>query len=226
MRRAVNILWHLAKDLSGRTERSVGEPRPDLSSTAPRDRFLDWAEKLDATARVIEIGTKQWVEGAETHLHDYFPGVPRANYLMVDIEAGNDVDVVADLHELPADWTGRFDALVAGAVFEHLERPWIAAKEVVRVLKPGGRCYIATHQTYPLHGFPSDFFRFSREALSLIFADAGLEIHEVAYEHRSQIIAPPILMSKAYARGWNRVWPSYLCVALYGEKPAGQASGA
>jgi 2-polyprenyl-3-methyl-5-hydroxy-6-metoxy-1,4-benzoquinol methylase len=45
-----------------------------------------------------------------------------------------------------------FDALVAVAVFEHLERPWIAAKEVARVLKPGGFAYVSTHQTFPLHG--------------------------------------------------------------------------
>jgi SAM-dependent methyltransferase len=87
--------------------------------------------------------------------------------------------VTADLHVLPQDWARRFDALVAVAVFEHLERPWIAAKEVARVLKPAGWCYISTHQTFPLHGYPSDFFRFSKEALALIFCDADLHVEEV-----------------------------------------------
>ena len=206
--------------LTGATERSAGVPRPDISSPVPRERFLAWAETLGPMSEIIEVGTRQWVEGAETHLRDCFPTVPRERYVMVDIAAGTDVDVVADLHDLPADWSGRFDALVASAVFEHLQRPWVAAREVARVLKPGGRCYIATHQTYPLHGFPSDFFRFSTEALSLIFTDAGLEVLEVAYEHRAQIIAPRAMMSKAYGRGWNRVWPSYLLVNLMGRKPA------
>ena len=209
----------LVYDVSGATERSAGDPKPDLSSTVPHDRFAAWAETLGPEARVLEIGTKQSVAGAETHHHPYFPAVPRERYVMSDVEDGADVDVVADLHKLPADWSGRFDGLVASAVFEHLERPWIAAKEVARVLKPGGRCWISTHQTYPLHGYPSDFFRFSREALSLLFTDADMEVFEVAYEHRTEIFVAPDVMSKAYARGWNKVWPSYLCVSLFAGKP-------
>lgn len=95
---------------------------------------------------------------------------------MVDILEGPDVDVVCDLHQLPDEWSGRFDAFVASAVFEHLDRPWVAAREVQRVLAPRGVAYISTHQTFPLHGYPKDFFRFSTDALSLIFADAGMEI--------------------------------------------------
>ncbi len=195
------------------------EPQPDISSGAPRERFFGWAPTLDATGSVLEVGTKQAVEGESTHSQDEFTQVRRENYLMIDVEDGSDVDLVADLHKLPTDWTGRFDAFIAVAVFEHLERPWIAAKEVARILKPGGRCYIATHQTFPLHGYPSDFFRFSREALSLIFEDAGIRTLEVAYEHRTQIIAPTTIMPARYAKDWNAVWPSYLIVHLAGEKP-------
>lgn len=208
------------------TEKSAGPPQPDASSTAPYDRFTEWAAALSPAARIVEIGTKQSREGAETHHHLYFPRVPRESYLMADIAAGQDVDVVADLHRLPAEWSGRFDGLVASAVFEHLERPWIAAAEVARVLKPGGRCYIATHQTYPLHGYPSDFFRFSTEALALIFADAGIATLEVAYRHRTTILPEPDVMPKDFARGWNKALPSYLCVDLFGEKPHPSKRGA
>ena len=212
-------IQQLVYDLTGATERSAGAPKPDLSSTAPHDRFAAWAATLGPGASVLEVGTKQSREGAETHHHLYFPSVPRDRYVMADIADGADVDVVADLHRLPTEWSGRFDGVVASAVFEHLERPWIAAKEVARVLKPGGRCWISTHQTYPLHSYPSDYFRFSREALSLLVTDADMEVVEVGYQHRTRIITEPDVMSEAFARGWNKVYPSYLVVNLFGAKP-------
>jgi SAM-dependent methyltransferase len=193
-------------------------PQPDISTAAPRDRYIAAAKQVPAHARVLEIGTKQAVQGRVTHSHHHFERVPRQNYTMSDVEAGNDVDVVADLHRLPADWTDRFAAVVAVSVFEHLERPWIAAKEVARVLAPGGFCYIATHQTFPLHGYPSDFFRFSKEALRLIFEDAGLHVIEVGYQHRTKISVADEVVPLAYQETWNAAFPSYMAVNLYAEK--------
>ena len=193
-------------------------PQADISTTAPRDKFVAAAKQMPAGARVLEIGTKQAVAGRATHAQHYFPHVPRENYTMSDVEAGNDVDVVANLHSLPAEWTNRFAAVVAISVFEHLERPWIAAGEVARVLAPGGFCYIATHQTFPLHGYPSDFFRFSREALKLIFQDAGLHVAEVGYQHRTKISVADEVVPLAYQETWNAAFPSYMAVDLFAEK--------
>lgn len=194
---------------------------PDISSTAPRDRFDAFARALGADARVLEVGTKRAAEKRSTQSHWKFPNVPRENYVMADISLGTDVDVIADLHALPEDWTGRFNAFVAIAVFEHLERPWIAAKEVERILAPGGACFIATHQTYPLHGFPSDFFRFSKEALSLVFEDAGLRVVETAYRHRCTIQPPTEIVPRDMIESWNRSFPSYINVHLMAVKGSG-----
>lgn len=138
---------------------------------------------------------------------------------MVDIKAGDDVDIVANLHALPPEWTNRYDICIANAVFEHLERPWIAAKEIARILAPGGVCHISTHQTFPLHGYPSDFFRFSTDALALIFKDAGLEVIAVGYANRTKIILPPELLPAHNLDAWNEQFPSYALVALTAIKP-------
>ncbi|GLS42182.1 methyltransferase domain-containing protein [Methylobacterium brachythecii] len=199
----------------------VAPPRryaEDLSSTAPMDRFLATAQHLPASARVVEFGTRQSKSGHSTHMHHALPNIPRANYLMTDVQDGEDVDVTADLHALPRDWAGRFDAVIALAVFEHLERPWIAAAEVSRILAPGGVGYIQTHQTFPLHGYPSDFFRFSREALSLIFADAKLRVVEAAYLHRADIVPPTAIVPTTDVLAWNDLFPSYLSVHVFVEK--------
>ena len=192
---------------------------PDVSSAAPREIFLAMAEELDADASVLEMGTKQAVVGTSSHWQQRFPNVKRANYVMADLLPGPDVDVVADLHGLPADWGERFDVVLAGAVFEHLERPWIAAREVFRVLKPGGACYIATHQTFPLHAYPHDYFRFSKEALALLFEDVGFDVVETAYEHRVELKPPAAIVPKKLQEAWNAEWPCYLCVHLYAVKP-------
>jgi SAM-dependent methyltransferase len=195
-----------------------GPPEPDASTLAPHAAFVAAARQVRADAHVLEVGTKQSIEGRVTHVHGHFGLVPRENYTMADVEAGNDVDVIADLHALPADWTNRFAAVVAVSVFEHLERPWIAAKEIARVLAPGGFCYIATHQTFPLHGYPSDFFRFSKEALKLIFEDAGLQVVEAGYQFRTKISVPDEIVPSSYQETWNAAFASYMAVNLYAEK--------
>lgn len=189
------------------------ELQPDL-----KELFRQLAAGRRPTT-ALEIGTAQTVPGRPTHNMDLVPWIERAKYVMADIKAGTDVDVIADLHGLPAEWSGRFGAFLANAVFEHLERPWIAAREAVRVLEPGGLCLVCTHQTFPLHGHPQDFFRFSKEALRLIFEDAGLEVIEVAYQHRCIIVPPEVIVPVRHVEFWNRTYPSYILVNLVGRKP-------
>ncbi|RKY20487.1 MAG: hypothetical protein DRQ55_07570 [Planctomycetota bacterium] len=96
----------------------------------------------------------------------------------VDVRPGPGVDLVADAHELsrqlPAD---SFDALWSHAVFEHLAMPWLVALEMNRVLKTGGLAWIVTHEAFPVHEWPSDFWRFGPGAWEGLFSPAtGFEI--------------------------------------------------
>src|SRR5271154_5761361 len=193
----------------------------DTENVSGIDAFLCFQESIQSKdiGEVIEFGTAQAVPGRSTHSLALFPNLQRSQYTMVDIKAGADVDVVADLHSLPPEWTNRYDACIASAVFEHLERPWIAAKEIARILAPGGICYVSTHQTFPLHGYPRDFFRFSTDALALIFSDAGLDILAVGYANRTKIILPPELLVEHHLENWNKKFPSFAIVALAAKKP-------
>ncbi len=170
-----------------------------------------------SNAHVLELGTLRADPDVPTHHHDWVhaPG----SYTMVDFQNGPDVDVICDAHELSVEFNCEMDAIIAVAVWEHLERPWDAARELAYALVPGGIAYISTHQTFPLHGYGAgeegDYFRFSKSALELIFEDAGLETVSSGYMYPCQIVPPQDVASGR----WNSSALAYLVVDAYFRKP-------
>lgn len=167
-------------------------------------------KSMDAP-KVLELGTLRWVESRSTHHKDWAPHA--SSYVMSDVGAGLDVDVVADGHALKPFKKEEFDAYIAISVYEHLRQPWVAAKAAKRVLKPGGILLVVTHQTFPLHGYPSDFFRFSDVALASIFEDCGFEIVDSGYQYPCQIVPPSDVTV------WNSAAPAFLNVAVFARVP-------
>src|ERR1041384_7793029 len=125
--------------------------------------FLARAAKIPAP-RVLELGTKRLYENVKTRHDEWVPHA--AEFLGTDIAEGVDVDIIADIHRLSST-TGeeQFDVIISCSSFEHFKYPHLAAHEIMKALKIGGLLFIQTHQTYPVHGAPHDYFRFSREAL-------------------------------------------------------------
>ena len=161
--------------------RSAGEASSDLEA-----RFIARCRELDAPS-VLELGTKQSVPGRSTMHRDWVPHA--AEFLGTDFEDGADVDILADVHRLSrVVGEERFDIILSCSTFEHLKYPTVAAHEVMKALKVGGLLYIQTHQSFPLHGYPSDYFRFSREALASLFGTTmGLEIVATNNDFPAQI---------------------------------------
>jgi hypothetical protein len=116
-------------------------------------------------------------------MHKQF--VPHASeYLGTDIQEGPDVDFIADIHEL-SKIAGEesFDVIVSCSTFEHLKYPHLASLEILKTLKVGGALFVQTHQTFPLHSYPFDYFRFSTDALKSCFEEQnGACVVEANYE--------------------------------------------
>jgi hypothetical protein len=70
-------------------------------------------------------------------------------------------------------------------------------------------------------GYPSDYFRFSTDALALFIRDAGLEIIECACQHRVSITLPPELTDQRELKAWNERFPSWAVVDLVARKSVG-----
>jgi SAM-dependent methyltransferase len=91
----------------------------------------------------------------------------------IDMQAGAGVDVVADMHAMPIEWTHRFTGVVCVEVLEHVARPWRALPELHRVMQPGALAVFTTPWCFPLHAYPNDFYRYSPDGLRVLLEDAG-----------------------------------------------------
>jgi len=62
-----------------------------------------------------------------------------------------------------------FDAVISIAVLEHVRYPWVCAKEILRVLKPGGDLIICAPFLQPLHGYPNHYYNMTEAGLLNLF---------------------------------------------------------
>lgn len=98
-----------------------------------------------------------------------FAGVLPGRSIALDYRPRPDIDLIGDAHHLPLG-DGTIDVVVCTEVFEHLVDPPIAAREIVRVLKPGGKLVLTTRFCFPLHDRPGDHWRFTSYTLARLFA--------------------------------------------------------
>jgi SAM-dependent methyltransferase len=97
----------------------------------------------------------------------------------IDMLDGEAVDRVADIHDLPAEWAGRFSGVLCSEVLEHVARPWVALPKLREVIRPGGWLVVTTLTSFPIHGFPDDYYRYTPSGLRLLLEDAGFRDVEV-----------------------------------------------
>jgi SAM-dependent methyltransferase len=123
------------------------------------------AETFDLPGPILEIGALQ-VPGQEeiANLRPLFGHKP---YLGVDIRPGPGVDLVADVEALPQP-TGSVGTVIAMSTLEHVPRFWRGLEEIHRVLRPDGALLISCPFYFHIHGFPSDYWRFTPQALEVI----------------------------------------------------------
>ena len=92
-------------------------------------------------------------------------------YLSLYPDAQFDNVIVVDATQCDHVEDAQFDAVFSVSVFEHISKPWKAAQHLARLLKPGGICYTAAPFSYFYHGAPADFWRYTPDALRLIFSE-------------------------------------------------------
>ncbi len=96
-------------------------------------------------------------------------------YIRMDIEKGQNVDVVGRAEAIPFP-DRSFDSIISTQVFEHVENPEQAAREFGRVLKKGGSVLVTVPQWNELHEEPHDYWRYTRYGLQSLFERHGFKL--------------------------------------------------
>ena len=109
--------------------------------------------------------------GAEAKILDLGSGTDRRapNVITLEIEAGSNVDVIGDGHQLPFH-DNAFDAIISEAVLEHVLEPKQVVAEIYRVLKPGGYVCAAVPFLQGFHASPHDYQRYTVPGFNHLFS--------------------------------------------------------
>lgn len=115
--------------------------------------------------KILEIGSKDY--GSTENFRTYFKD---AEYIGVDMEEGKGVDYILDLAKNTGDleWHS-FDLIICCSVLEHVDKPWIFAMNVTKLLKKDGLLFISVPWVWRYHPYPDDYYRFSWRGIVQLF---------------------------------------------------------
>ncbi len=140
--------------------RQILQRSPSLTTWIDLTLF-DYLNECSSDMRILNLGSGV----------GQFDGKIRPHIKMVDLDVyrRDQVDLLADAHMLPFS-DESFDAVYSNAVLEHVQRPWVVAKEIYRILRPGGKIFINVPFLNIIHD-THDYFRFTDRGLDILFSD-------------------------------------------------------
>lgn len=151
------------------TETRPLDDNPSLSAISERDHqklALDLLQRhtdLSDGAEIVEVGGSIGENFSER--------LPNASYLNLDLEEGSvpDKTIVCDITKKIPLRSNSVNFIYSNNCFEHVNAPWLAARELVRILKPGGYIFVSVPWAWRYHPVPIDYWRFSPDALVYLF---------------------------------------------------------
>jgi len=131
----------------------------------------------DTELIIIDVGAKAYLNNPT---YRPFFNTPKWRYFGLDLEAGDNVDiVVSDSYswkEVPDNFA---DVVISGQAFEHIEFPWLTIKEIYRILKAGAICCIIAPSSGPEHRYPYDCWRFYPDGMKALAKWVGFRVVEI-----------------------------------------------
>lgn len=97
-----------------------------------------------------------------------FRPVYYSNVVNLEVKDYPTTDVIGVADRLPFR-DNSFDGVISIAVLEHVKDPFLCAREIARVLKPGAWLKCCVPFLQPLHGYPHHYFNMTHEGLRTLF---------------------------------------------------------
>ena len=138
------------------------------------DKFFD--EKIRDIANekeILDIGGGFKFQKGLSKYKDLFKN---SNYRTLDTEKKYDPDIVGDVCDMPLK-DESIDGIICKAVLEHVAEPQKAAKEIYRILKKEGKCFVYVPFLYPYHahkGVYKDYYRYTKDGIEYLFRNFEL----------------------------------------------------
>jgi SAM-dependent methyltransferase len=109
------------------------------------------------------------------------------NVVNTEIYPSVSTDVLCVGENMPFE-SNLFDHVFCFATLEHTRRPWDVAREICRVLKPGGTAYIDYPFLQPVHGYPHHFFNATPLGNQSLFEqDCDIRSLEIGWHHHPMV---------------------------------------
>ena len=122
---------------------------------------------------VLDVGAMIARGGQQRSYRDVMPAAWR--YTGCDLAAGPNVDLVQIGEYRIQEQGGQYDVVISGQCLEHVRRPWLLAREMGRMLKPGGWAFWTAPWRWRVHRFPLDCWRVLPDGMAVLLEEAGLD---------------------------------------------------
>lgn len=118
--------------------------------------------------------------------------------ISIDVDPERGPDIVGSIENMSMFHDAKFSAVFCFEVLEHVQDPFSAAKEILRVLQPGGLLIGSTPFMLGVHDAPHDYFRYTRYGLRHLFKE--FEPVELIARNRASD-ASAVLLLRLYVVG-------------------------
>jgi len=124
--------------------------------------------KLTLSGKILDLGGEK---------SSHYLRLVQGEYIVttVNLSKTTGCDVVHNLEETPLPFEDdSYDTVVLNNTLEHIYNAKELVVESVRVLKKGGKIIITVPFLFPVHPSPSDYWRFTEEAIQKMLEDSGM----------------------------------------------------
>jgi len=132
------------------------------------DDFPEWLNELSRKNIILDLGGGAPFQG-QLKSEKIQEG---SKYYCMDFCADFKPHILGDIQMLPFK-DKSVDGIYCEAVLEHVPEPWVAIKEMYRILRSGGLLLVYVPFMFPYHGGKEfrDYYRFSNDAIQHMFKE-------------------------------------------------------